>query len=197
MEEISLFLNSIDFNWSWIETVAVVFSIFYVFLAAKGNIWCWFFAILSVSIYIFLCYEAKLFAETVLQIFYLIMAFTGYFTWSNSNKKFTAKQLSISNHILIISSGAIITFLIGFYLATYTEAKMPIIDSFTTCFSIVATFLVIKKILENWLYWIIIDFVSIYIYFSRDLHLTSLLFIFYTVIAIIGYFNWKKKLQYD
>ena len=79
MEEISLFLNSIDFNWSWIETVAVAFSISYVVLAAKGNIWCWFFAVLSVSIYIFLCYEAKLFAETILQIFYLIMAFIGYF----------------------------------------------------------------------------------------------------------------------
>ena len=197
MEEISLFLNSIDFNWSWIETFAVAFSISYVVLAAKGNIWCWFFAILSVSIYIFLCYEAKLFAETILQIFYLIMAFIGYFTWNNSNEKFTAKQLSISNHILIILSGAIITFLIGFYLATYTEAKMPIIDSFTTCFSIIATFLVVKKILENWIYWIIIDLVSIYIYFSRDLHLTSLLFLVYTVIAIIGYFNWKKKLQYD
>ncbi len=197
MEEISLFLNSIDFNWSWIETFAVAFSISYVVLAAKGNIWCWFFAILSVSIYIFLCYEAKLFAETILQIFYLIMAFIGYFTWNNSNEKFTAKQLSISNHILIILSGAIITFLIGFYLATYTEAKMPIIDSFTTCFSIIATFLVIRKILENWVYWIIIDLVSIYIYFSRDLHLTSLLFLVYTVIAIIGYFNWKKKLQYD
>ena len=74
---------------------------------------------------------------------------------------------------------------------------MPIIDSFTTCFSIIATFLVVKKILENWIYWIIIDLVSIYIYFSRDLHLTSLLFLVYTVIAIIGYFNWKKKLQYD
>ena len=197
MEEISLFLNSIDFNWSWIETFAVAFSISYVVLAAKGNIWCWFFAILSVSIYIFLCYEAKLFAETILQIFYLIMAFIGYFTWNNSNEKFTAKQLSISNHILIILSGAIITFLIGFYLATYTEAKMPIIDSFTTCFSIIATFLVVKKILENWIYWIIIDVASIYIYFSRDLHLTSLLFLVYTVIAIIGYFNWKKKLQYD
>tara|TARA_B100000927_G_C16454790_1_gene465386 strand:- start:458 stop:1051 length:594 start_codon:yes stop_codon:yes gene_type:complete len=197
VEEISLFLNSIDFNWSWIETFAVAFSISYVVLAAKGNIWCWFFAILSVSIYIFLCYEAKLFAETILQIFYLIMAFIGYFTWNNSNEKFTAKQLSISNHILIILSGAIITFLIGFYLATYTEAKMPIIDSFTTCFSIIATFLVIRKILENWVYWIIIDLVSIYIYFSRDLHLTSLLFLVYTVIAIIGYFNWKKKLQYD
>lgn len=197
MEDFSVFFNSINFNWSWVETLAVIFSVTYVVLAAKGNIWCWFFAAASVSIYIYLCYEAKLFAETILQIFYLLMAFLGYFSWSNSNKKFIAKQLSISHHILIILSGAVITFLIGFYLATYTEAKMPIIDSFTTCFSIIATFLVIRKVLENWLYWIIIDIVSVYIYFSRDLHLTSILFLIYTCIAIVGYINWKKKLLHE
>lgn len=197
MEDFSVFFNSINFNWSWIETLAVIFSVTYVVLAAKGNIWCWFFAAVSVSLYIYLCYEAKLFAETILQIFYLLMAFLGYFSWSNSNKKFIAKQLSVSHHISIILSGAIITFLIGFYLATYTEAKMPIIDSFTTCFSIIATFLVIRKILENWLYWIIIDIVSVYIYFSRDLHLTSILFLTYACVAIVGYINWKKKLLHE
>ena len=197
MEDFSVFFNSINFNWSWIEKLAVIFSVTYVVLAAKGNIWCWFFAAASVSIYIYLCYEAKLFAETILQIFYLLMAFLGYFSWSNSNRKFIVKQLSISHHILIILSGAVITFLIGFYLATYTEAKMPIIDSFTTCFSIIATFLVIRKVLENWLYWIIIDIVSVYIYFSRDLHLTSILFLTYTCVAIVGYINWKKKLLHE
>ena len=197
MEDFSFFLNTINFNWSWIETLAVIFSVIYVFLAAKGNIWCWFFAAISVSIYIYLCYEAKLFAETILQVFYLLMAFLGYFAWNNSNTKFTVKQLSISNHVMIIFSGALITFLIGFYLTIYTEAKMPIIDSFTTCFSIIATFLVIKKILENWLYWIIIDIVSAYMYFSRDLHLTSILFLIYTCVAIVGYINWKKKLLHE
>ncbi len=197
MEDFSFFFNTINFNWSWIETLAVVFSVIYVILAAKGNIWCWFFAAISVSIYIYLCYEAKLFAETILQFFYLLMAFIGYFSWNNSNTKFNVKQLSISNHLMVIFSGALITFLIGFYLTIYTEAKMPIIDSFTTCFSIIATFLVIKKILENWLYWIIIDIVSAYIYFSRDLHLTCILFLIYTCVAMVGYINWKKKLLHE
>ena len=131
-----------------------------------------------------------------LQIFYLLMAFLGYFSWNNSNKKFIAKQLSISHHILIILSGAVITFLIGFYLATYTEAKMPIIDSFTTCFSIIATFLVIRKVLEIG-YTGLLLILSQYIYFSRDLHLTSILFLTYTCVAIVGYINWKKKLLHE
>ena len=74
---------------------------------------------------------------------------------------------------------------------------MPIVDSFTTVFAIIATYMVTKKVLENWLYWIIIDTVSVYLYFSKDLHLTSLLFITYTIIAVFGYFIWIKQAKLD
>jgi nicotinamide mononucleotide transporter len=69
---------------------------------------------------------------------------------------------------------------------------LPIIDSFTTVFSVISTFMLTKKILENWLYWVVIDIVSVYLYFSRELHLTSLLFILYSIIAIFGYFSWLR-----
>jgi nicotinamide mononucleotide transporter len=108
-------------------------------------------------------------------------------------KKFNYYQLSATNHILIIIAGAISTFLIGFYFTTYTNSEMPIIDAFTSVFSVIATFMVIKKVLENWLYWIIIDIMSIYLYFSKDLHLTSILFAVYTIIAFFGYFSWIKQ----
>jgi nicotinamide mononucleotide transporter len=72
---------------------------------------------------------------------------------------------------------------------------MPIVDSFTTVFSIIATYMITKKVLENWLYWIVIDAVSIYLYLSRDLHLTSFLFMLYAIIAIFGYFSWLKKMK--
>jgi nicotinamide mononucleotide transporter len=84
---------------------------------------------------------------------------------------------------------------LGFLFSTYTNAKMPIIDSLTTVFSIFATYMVVKKILSNWLYFIIIDAISIYLYFSRELHLTALLFIFYTFIAAIGFIKWNRILQ--
>ena len=70
---------------------------------------------------------------------------------------------------------------------------MPLVDTFTTVFSVVATILVIKKVLENWLYWIVIDLVSIFLYFEKDLHLSSILFMIYTIIAIKGYFSWIEK----
>ena len=197
MHEIALFLTNMDFHWSIIESVAVFFSILYVVLATKESIWCWGAGAISVSLYIYICFSAQLYPETGLQVFYLFMAFYGYFNWNKKEQSLQISEWSISKHLFILVIGAILTFLMGFYFATYTNAKMPIVDSFTTVFSVFATYMVAKKILGNWLYWIVIDAVSIYLYFSRDLHLTSLLFIAYTIIAIFGYFSWIKKIKID
>ena len=194
MEEIIQFITQLDFNWSIIESVAVLFSILYVVLVAKENIWCWAAALISVSLYIYICFFAQLYPETGLQVFYFIMAIIGYYMWNKENKE-EIKEWSEIKHLLIILLGAIFTFFMGFYFSTYTDSQMPIIDSFTTVFSIIATYMVVKKVLGNWLYWIVIDAVSVYLYFNRDLHLTSLLFIAYTIIAIFGYFSWMKKMK--
>ena len=197
MNEIALFLNNLNFNWSVIECVAVFFSILYVILATQESIWCWGAAVISVSLYIYICFSAQLYAETGLQIFYLLMAFYGYYIWNKKEQSLQISEWRISRHLFIITIGAILTFLLGFYISIYTSAKMPIVDSFTTIFSVFATYMVVKKILGNWLYWIVIDIVSIYLYYSRDLHLTSLLFIAYTIIAITGYLSWIKKVEID
>ncbi len=195
MEEITqIFANLYFYRSIIIESIAVLFSILYVVLAVKENIWCWGAALISVSLYIYICFSAQLYPETGLQVFYFIMAIIGYYMWNKENKE-EIKEWSEIKHLLIILSGAILTFFMGFYFSTYTNSKMPIIDSFTTVFSIIATYMVIKKVLGNWLYWIVIDAVSVYLYFNRDLHLTSLLFIAYTIIAIFGYFSWMKKMK--
>lgn len=195
MEEITqIFANLYFYRSIIIESIAVLFSILYVVLAVKENIWCWGAALTSVSLYIYICFSAQLYPETGLQVFYFIMAIIGYYMWNKENKE-EIKEWSEIKHLLIILLGAILTFFMGFYFSTYTNSQMPIIDSFTTVFSIIATYMVIKKVLGNWLYWIVIDAVSVYLYFNRDLHLTSLLFIAYTIIAIFGYFSWMKKMK--
>jgi nicotinamide mononucleotide transporter len=191
--EILQILTQLNFNWSIIESVAVFFSILYVILALKESIWCWGAAAISVTLYIYICYTAQLYPETGLQVFYLLMAFYGYYQWNKSDSTLQIQQWTITKHLLILLIGALLTFLMGFYFTIYTNAAMPLVDSFTTVFSVFATYMVTKKVLGNWLYWIVIDAVSVYLYFSRDLHLTSLLFIVYTVIAIFGYFSWLKR----
>ena len=182
-----------------LESIAVLFSILYVILVARENIWCWAAAIISVSLYIFICYEAKLYAETGLQFFYLIMALAGYFLWKESpnKKQLSIKELSIVNHALILFFGIICTLILGYVLTIYTQAKLPLLDSFTTIFSIIATFMVIKKILENWLYFIAIDLISVFLYNSRDLQQTAMLFVLYTIIACVGYYNWIRLMEKD
>jgi len=193
MYEIDLFLKNLDFNWSVIESAAVFFSILYVVLAVKESILCWGAAAISVILYIYICYTAQLYPETGLQVFYLLMAFYGYHQWNKNDSTLKIQQWTTTKHLLILLLGALLTFLMGFYFTIYTNAAMPLVDSFTTVFSVFATYMVTKKVLGNWLYWIVIDIVSVYLYFSRDLHLTSLLFIMYTVIAIFGYFSWLKR----
>ena len=193
MGEILQILKQLNFNWSIIESVAVFFSILYVILALKESIWCWGAAAISVILYIYICYTAQLYPETGLQFFYLLMAIYGYYHWNKNDSSLKIQQWTITKHLFILLLGALLTFLMGFYFSIHTNAAMPLVDSFTTVFSVFATYMVTKKVLGNWLYWIVIDAVSVYLYFSRDLHLTSLLFIVYTVIAIFGYFSWVKR----
>jgi len=195
MNEIIQFFSHTTFNWSIIESVAVFFSMLYAILVLKESIWCWGAAAVGSSLYIYICFSAQLYSQTSLQVFYLFMAFYGYYNWNKKDQYLEISEWSIGKHLLILAIGTTLIFLIGFYLSAYTNAKMPIVDSFTTVFSLFATYMVAKKILENWLYWIVIDAVLAYLYFSRDLHLTSLLFMTWTIIAVFGYFSWIKKMQ--
>ena len=122
------------------------------------------------------------------------MAGVGYYMWNKDNKE-EIKEWSELKHLGIILLGTILTFFMGFYFSIYTDSVMPITDSFTTIFSLIATYMVVKKVLGNWLYWIVIDLVSVYLYFNRDLHLTSLLFVVYTIIAVFGYFSWVNRMK--
>lgn len=189
----SSFLNSLNL----LETLAVVLSLAYVILAAKEKIAAWYCAFISVGIYIFLCIKAHLYAETFLQFFYLIMAVVGWYQWNTKSFKNLPSpkiiQLPLKRHLLNILLSSIVTLATGFFISKYTQAALPYLDAFTTVFSLYATWMVAKKVLENWLYWIVIDLVSFILYSSRNLHLSGLLYLLFTVLAIYGYFTWKKK----
>lgn len=180
---------------SILEILAVLFSVLYVVLATKENAWCWLCAAISVKLYIYICYSAQLYPETGLQIFYLFMAAYGYAQWKKPKKDISLKQWQLKTHGFILLIGGVCSFLLGYYFDTQTDAAMPYLDSTTTIFSIITTYMVTKKIVENWLYWIVIDLLSIYLYYSRELTLSAGLFALYTIIAIFGYLSWKKSLQ--
>jgi len=181
---------------AWIiEGVGAVLAIAYLLLALKQNKLCWFAWIASSILYLYVMYQAGLYMESLLQVFYLCMGFYGLSQWTktiNNNQNTYVDLWSIGNHIFAISLVIVLSFLSGILLSNFSNAALPFIDAFTTWGAIVASYMVAKKILENWIYWFVIDFISVFIFASRGLYFTSALFVTYLVIIYFGYKSWSK-----
>ena len=183
---------------SLLELIAVVFAILYLVLAVKENILCWGAAIVSTIIFLFIFREVKLYMESGLQIYYLGMAVFGWYQWRGAKEGTNSLQVStwnIQQHLMALTLIALLTFISGYFLNSGTDAQLPFLDSFTTWASVVTTFMVARKVLENWIYWLVIDSLSIYLYLDRELYFTALLFAAYIVIIFFGWFSWLKSYQ--
>ncbi|MDC1171310.1 nicotinamide riboside transporter PnuC, partial [Gammaproteobacteria bacterium] len=157
---------------SWIEPMAVILAIIYLLLAIKQNISCWFAAFFSSLLYFFIMYSAGLYMEAWLQIFYCVMAAYGWSQWRISitdDSKFLVRTWTRTQHIKVISLIFFLAFISGLALERFTNAALPFIDSLTTWGAIVATYMVAKKLLENWIYWFVIDSISVFLFYSRGL----------------------------
>lgn len=188
--------NFINFNWIGIETLAVILAVIYLFLAIKENSLCWYFVFLSAAIYIWILIDSSLYMASLLNVYYALMSIYGLYQWRKGGDKklgLPIKCLSSSHHIFIVISVISLSLIIGYFLESYTDSKLPYLDSFAALSSIVTTVMVARKILENWLYWIAIDAVSIYLYLSQDLYQTAILFVLYMLLAVMGYYEWRKR----
>ena len=183
---------------NWFEIVAAILAIAYLILAMLQDIRCWVAWIISSLMYFFVMYSANLYMEALLQIFYIFIGLYGLYQWRFKADVKDALKIttwSVKNHLIVISALVFLTSLSGYVLMIYTAAASPFIDAFTTWGAIAASYLVAKKILENWFYWFVIDFVSVFLFISRELYPTALLFIVYLVLVVIGYSAWRKSWQ--
>ena len=153
-------------TWSPSEIAAVIFAILYLLLAIRENIWCWLCAGVSTAIYIYVYFGARLYMESVLNVFYFGMAIYGWRVWSSgrgAGKTIPVITWAVRTHVIALCSIAVLALSSGFLLSRYTDAAFPYMDSATTFCAIWATFLIARKVLENWWYWLAIDVVSIFI----------------------------------
>ena len=176
------------------EGTAVILAVLYLLLAVRQHILCWLCWIISSCLYLYVMYEAGLYMESMLQIFYIIMGFYGWSQWNKSvdQASFQVNRWSPLNHLIAIAVVLMLTFASGQVLELYTEAAMPFIDALTTWGAVVTTYMVAKKLLENWIYWFVIDSISIYLFVSRELYFTAFLFLVYLFIIVIGYRSWRE-----
>lgn len=195
-------LNSLCDAWaatSNLEIISVAFGLLYIVLAARENSWCWPAAFIGTGTGVYLFWDGKIYMESLLNVYYLVMAVYGWWQWRHGGNEQTTLAISRfkpKQHLLAISLVTILTLISGYYLSSKTDAALPYLDSFTTWSAVVTTWMVTRKVLENWLYWIVINSAAIYLFIERGFLLYAVLYALYIIIAVFGYKQWRHSYEY-
>jgi nicotinamide mononucleotide transporter len=179
------------------EWAAVMLALGYLLLAVRQNAWCWACAIASSAIFLVLFVQAGLVMQVALQVFYIGMGVYGWFAWRRGGETgatLPVSRWSVRRHALAIAVLCAATLVNGWLIARKQGGLVPYVDAFVAWVSVLATWLVARKVLENWLYWIVVDSVAVLLYWSQGLHATAVLFVVYVLIAVRGFFAWRADL---
>ena len=183
-----------------IELLGAILGILYIRFSIRQNIFTWPTGILTSSFYIIVFFKSTLYAAMGLQFYYVAISIYGWYYWlkgKNTDNKSLLPIRTIDKKLWIQIGGisVLIYFSILFILIKFSDSDVPFMDSFTTAFSIIATWMLARKYIENWIIWIFVDFASVGLYIYKSLWPTVFLFAIYTVMAFFGYFEWKKDLK--
>lgn len=184
---------------NYLEIIGTLVGLVYLWLEYRASIYLWIAGIVMPAIYIFVYYHAGLYADFGINIYYLLAAVYGWVMWKYRRNKDTKSELPITKMPLRYLLGLIIVFLVAFVgiawvLIRFTDSNVPWLDSFTTALSIVGMWMLARKYVEQWWAWILVDVVCCGLYVYKDLYFTSVLYGLYSIIAIFGYFKWKRMM---
>ncbi len=180
-----------------LEWLSLLAGVAYALLAVKQSRWCWVFGGMSSTILVYLAFRAQLPMQAGLQAYYVAMSFYGFWHWSRQGD---GPALPIGTWPLAWHAGVAIAIVAvtassAPAIATLTQAAWPHLDTATMLASLLATWMVAAAKLENWLYWIVIDAVSIFLYGAQGLWFIALLYAIYLVIAVAGFQVWRRRWQ--
>lgn len=179
------------------EALAVVTGLACVILTVRQNIWCWPIGIISVALYIVVFHDARLYSDMGLQVIYVFMQIYGWHNWlygGADRGELSVSRLTPFSLAAWISVSAIGSYSLGYGMSSYTNADLPYVDSTATTMSLVAQWLMSKKILECWLIWITVDVISVAMYFVKDLYMTTGLYAVFLTLAMSGFLAWRRAL---
>ncbi len=184
-------------NYNYIEWIGLITGLIYIFLSAKNKITCWYFGIVSCACIAYHDFfgDLKLYSDGVLQLFYILAGFWGLYQWSRKEISHDTDLKQSSNvriHGIAIVIGLLLSLVYGYLMRKWTDSAFPIIDAFTTVFSIIATVLLTNRNLSAWVYFVIIDIIMTVLYTLRGFDLYALLFLVYTIFAIYAIWHWPR-----
>ena len=184
---------------NWIEIVGAILSLIYLYLSIKQKISLWVFGFLSSAFYIVVFFQTKFYADMSLQFYYLAISVYGWFVWTHAKPE-TGHELpatKISSRLIfqLIVSSIIIYVIYYIILDKFTDSTIPKVDSLVGMLSVIGTWMLARKLIENWLVWIVADGIATGLFFYKGLYPTAILFIIYTVMAVVGYWQWQKDIK--
>ena len=182
---------------NYIEVIATLTGLIYLVYSVRGDILLWFFGIVTSGLYIYVFFDAGIYADMGINVYYVLISLYGWYHWrfdkSSAQKELPISRLTRSNGIILLLISLLIFAFIAFVLNRFTNSDIALWDAFTTAFSITATWMLARKIIEHWLVWIVVDLVSAALYIYKGLYPTVLLFVVYTLLAYVGYTSWLKE----
>lgn len=183
---------------NWVEIAGSVLSFIYLYLSVKQRSSLWIFGFLCSALYVVVFFQSKFYADMTLQFYYLFVSVYGWINWKRGKEK-EGGELPVGRTpkklFAYLGGISVLIFFLYYFVLIKTDSPLPVGDSFTTALSIVATWMLARKYIEYWLVFIVVDGVSAGLYFYKDLYPTAILFVVYTIMAVIGYFQWKKSLE--
>ncbi len=184
-------------NGNYIEVLGVLLSIAYLWLSIRQNILLWPVGILSAVMYIIVFYDSKFYADMGLNAYYFVISIYGWIHWSNrggeKNAGLPVTNVGVIRATVLLGIILVLFAVTGYLLDHLTDSPVPYWDALTTAASVVATWMLTRKILEHWILWVFIDIVSMGLYIYRGLYPTAILFAIYTTMAVIGFVQWKRS----
>jgi nicotinamide mononucleotide transporter len=191
-------------SWIWankIEVLGAILGLLYIFFSIRQHILTWPTGLFTSLLYTAVFFQSGFYADMGLQVYYVIISIYGWYYWLKGGKKEKQQeQVPVTKmprqlFLKSILATVIIYVIILFVLIRFTDSTVPIMDSLTTALSITATWMLAKKYIEHWLIWIFVDLVSAGLYIYKGLWPTVILFLVYTIMAFLGYFEWKKTIK--
>lgn len=182
------------------ELLGAILGILYIFFSIRQNILTWPTGLLTSILYVVVFFQAKLYADMGLQVYYVFISIYGWYFWIKGKKPAESEQVPVRRtnrklRWILYFSSVVLYIIILYILMNFTDSDVPYMDSLTTALSIVATWMLAKKYIGHWLIWVFVDAVSAGLYVYKGLWPTVILFVIYTVMAVLGYFEWKKDLD--
>ncbi len=183
---------------NWLELTAAIIGFIYIVLEYKASVWLWFFSILSALLYVWEFFQNGVYANMLIQVYYLIIGIYGLLEWKGILKKKKQEEVPITSMpkklvLPLVLISLFLCLLCPFVLREFTDSEVWLFDGVSTALSVVAMWLLVKKYYQQWLFWIVVEPLVVLTSIQAEMYATAGLYFVYTIIAIMGYFKWKRQ----